>query len=695
MISNDIELNPGPHYRENFFSFMSWNLNSLAKDNFKRVGLIEAHNVDFKYDLISICETSLNDSVELSETLLKDYTFVSANNPSNHKHGGVGLFYKNSLPITIRNDLSFHESIVIELNFGRKKIFFTVLYRSPAFDSKSPEFQAFLSNFKNLFSAIKSENPFAMFYAGDFNAHSQSWWPEGDSNEEGTKIDDLLIKLGLSQLISEPTNFEPHKNPSCIDLIVTDQPNIILDSGTRASLDSYCHHQITHCKINFRIPPPVPFERKIWHYNRANLDAIKRSMNLFPWREHLNINADPNWQVKSFTRIFLNIMSNFIPNETKRFVPRDPPWITKPLKIMLNRKNRLYKNYKKHGYKDDDKVRLDLFRIECQEGVEAAKSLYLLNLGNKANDPNTSQKTYWKIVNRVMNKCRAPKIPPLFVNALYVLASADKAKIFNDFFSRQCTTIINNSVLPALTFFTHKRINNITIEIGKIISLIRHINPHKAAGPDGISGQMLLLCDDSVILPLQIIFSNILSTSIYPDEWKLANVTPIFKKGDKQLIKNYRPISLLPICGKILEKLIFTQLYTHLNSNNLITKNQSGFRPGDSTTNQLLYLIDEIHLAFDCTESFEVRAVFLDISKAFDKVWHKGLIFKLEQNGVSGSLLTLFQNYLDNRKQREALNGSFSQFTQIESGVPQGSILGPLLFLVYINDLEKNIKSSI
>ena len=128
---------------------------------------------------------------------------------------------------------------------------------------------------------------------------------------------------------------------------------------------------------------------------------------------------------------------------------------------------------------------------------------------------------------------------------------------------------------------------------------------------------MLLLCDNSVMLPLKIIFRNILFTSIYPDIWKLANVTPIFKKGDKQLIKNYRPISLLPICGKLFEKIIFNYLYSYL-GNNLITKNQSGFRPGDSTTNQLLYLVNEIHQAFENPKYLEVCAVFLDISKAFD-----------------------------------------------------------------------------
>ena len=157
------------------------------------------------------------------------------------------------------------------------------------------------------------------------------------------------------QVISEPTNFEPNKNPSCIDLVITDQPNLILDSGTRVSLDPYCHHQIIYCKVNFRIPPPPSLDRKSWHFSRANLAAIK-SMTNFPWFEQLNLNMDINWQVKTFTEIFLNIMSNYIPNETKIFVPRDPLWITKPIKTMLNRKNRLFKNYKKHRYKDEDKV---------------------------------------------------------------------------------------------------------------------------------------------------------------------------------------------------------------------------------------------------------------------------------------------------------------------------------------------------
>ena len=126
------------------------------------------------------------------------------------------------------------------------------MYRSPAFDHNSTNFQTFLLNFRNLFAKIKAENPFAAFFTGDFNAHSKYWWIDGDTTPEGSEIEHLLSSLGLFQVISELTNFEPNKNPSsCIDLVITDQPNLIHDSGTRVSLDPYCHHQIIYCKVNF------------------------------------------------------------------------------------------------------------------------------------------------------------------------------------------------------------------------------------------------------------------------------------------------------------------------------------------------------------------------------------------------------------------------------------------------------------
>ena len=133
---------------------------------------------------------------------------------------------------------------------------------------------------------------------------------------------------------------------------------------------------------------------------------------------------------------------------------------------------------------------------------------------------------------------------------------------------------------------------------------------------------------------------------------------PVHKKGNKQTLENYRPVSLLPICGKIFERLIYNSLFEFFIANELISSNQSGFKPGDSCINQLLSIIHEIYKSFD--DGYEVRGVFLDISKAFDKVWHNGLIYKLKQNGVSGNLLNLIIDFLDVRKQRVVLNGQYS-----------------------------------
>ena len=256
-----------------------------------------------------------------------------------------------------------------------------------------------------------------------------------------------------------------------------------------------------------------------------------------------------------------------------------------------------------------------------------------------------------------MNKCKAPKIPPLIINNRFLIDAKEKANEYIKYFSRQCTPLNNNSSLPHLSHLTEERLSHIPVTNNDILALIRSISKNKSSGPDELS--MLSLCDDSIVLPLKLIFSYILSSGVYPDIWKQANVTPIHKKGSKQVTSNYRPISLLPICSKLFERIMFTYLYNHFVSNNLITSNQSGFRPGDSTINQLIDLVNDIHTSFDHRESLEVHAIFLDISKAFDKVWHECFVFKLKQDGITSDLLRLFKNYLHDRKQRVVLKSPY------------------------------------
>ena len=230
---------------------------------------------------------------------------------------------------------------------------------------------------------------------------------------------------------------------------------------------------------------------------------------------------------------------------------------------------------------------------------------------------------------------------------------------------------------------------------GKILKIIRALNINKAHGNDDISIRMIKICNKSLLKPLTILFKNSSSSCCYHDIWKKSLIIQAHKKNDKRLVNNYRPIFLLPIFGKIFEKIIFNRIYDFLLKEELLNPSQSGFRPFDSCINQLLAISHQIFEAFDCNPPIEIRSVFLDISKAFDKVWCEGLLYKLIKSlGISGELYHFLENYLLGRLQRVVLNGQTPSWRPVLAGVPQRSILVPLLFLIYINDLPDELKSN-
>ena len=228
-------------------------------------------------------------------------------------------------------------------------------------------------------------------------------------------------------------------------------------------------------------------------------------------------------------------------------------------------------------------------------------------------------------------------------------------------------------------------LSQIIVSEQDILDMISTLDANKAVGPDIISNKMLIAVKVQIAKPLCMLFNKSLHQNIFPTDWKLAHVIPLFKAGDKSFPSNYRPVSLLSCVSKLLEKIVFKHIFNHLQGNKLLCKFQSGFLPGCSTTHQLVELYNRILLALDSKQFTSVT--FADISKAFDTVWIKGLLLKLERYGIADNLLIWLKSYLSSITQRVVIKDVLSNIGQLKAGVPQGSVLDPLLFVVFINDI--------
>ena len=408
---------------------------------------------------------------------------------------------------------------------------------------------------------------------------------------------------------------------------------------------------------------------------------------------------DPNLAWRVWETNFNEVLNWHAPLRHQRVRQSSIPWLNSNIKNLMRKRD--YHKKQSVKYNSEHHWRLyQSFRNNVNIQPRKSKShYYRQKIGEcKKNDP----KTTWTLINTLIGRSSSSKhINEVKVDNVTLRDDENISKAFNEFFinigPKLASEVSNLSTNKIETFLedhvvTFPSFHFSTIPVENVLNTLRHLNVSKGTGLDKIPAKTLRVAADKNTPSLTYIFNLSISTGVFVDNWKDARVIPIYKGGDRRILGNYRPISILPIVSKVFEKEIFKQLYKHLNDNKLISKFQSGFRPGHSTITALIQMCDNWYENMDNGKLTGV--VFIDIRKAFDSIDHAILPQKLAYYGVSQLEHTWFQSYLANRQQQCHVNGSLSTKKEIICGVPQGSILGPLLFLIYINDLPNCLKKT-
>ena len=691
----------------------------LAKDRSELVifhNNVRSLNGNFETisDIFQNCNKKLPDILAVSETRLSSestipqipgYVFEGVNATITQNHmGGVGMYLSDRIDYSIRDDLSLNhrgsEDLWINLKLqnnlscSSKKSAYEnfvvgIIYRHDQFSNRSQFTETFCKSLKTL--QDKKTN---YIIVGDFNIDTCKY----NVVTNVTNHVNSVFSSGCNMFINEPTRVTD-RTSTCISHVYSNLPASDLDNHVVRS--DVSDHYSTLTKISGIVK------------TNKKQDIYRRRSNLSPseWNdfneelgtilnEKLSTNStdiDANFQANCISNTFKLLLDKYMPlkklsRKERRYFYK--PWITPAIKVSINTKNKLFKKSKRKKdpkYRNEYKVYRNILSRTKRRAFENYYRDKVVSFGN-------NRAKTWKLINEISKRKRKNKAPikcirgekgktfdspssiSKHLNKHFSSVGKDMASDFDD--------IDPTQIRDALEYLNDEVSQTVQLShttIMEIIKFIQKLEEGKSCGYDQISNRVLKACCVIIAPFLVNLFNKCIDTGVFPDCFKVAKVTPLLKGGDKSDPNSYRPISLLPSLGKLFERVISVRVLNHFNDLNLFSEHQFGFREGFNTEFAILDLYEKFLHNLD--QGRITCAVFLDLAKAFDSVSHDILLRKLKKYGIRYNAYQLFKSYLEKRSQFVTIENISSSLEFIEFRVPQGSILGPLLFLIFINDL--------